>query len=148
MLVPVGQQGLPGPPQAPVLHEPALQVPGRGMHEAPSATHRLEAQQPLFWQVLPEQQICPGAPHAVPATMVPPDPPLPAPPEPDPPLPVPPEPDPPLPVLPPVPTIPPLPAPPAALPPVSLPASPPLPTVEVSPPVPPGGGEVVDPLQP
>jgi hypothetical protein len=57
VLVPVGQQGLPGPPQAPVLHEPALQVPGRGKHEAPSATHTLEAQQPLLWQVLPEQQI-------------------------------------------------------------------------------------------
>jgi len=132
VLVPVGQQGLPGPPQAPVLHEPALQVPGRGMHEAPLATQRLEAQQPLFWQVLPEQQICPGPPHAVPATVVPPDPPLPAPPAPDPPLP------------PPVPTIP-LPAP---LPPVSLPASPPLPSVELSPPVPLGGDEVLDPLQP
>jgi hypothetical protein len=39
VLVPVVQQGLPGPPQAPALQEPALQVPASGRHEPPSATH-------------------------------------------------------------------------------------------------------------
>lgn len=136
VLVPVGQQGLPGPPQAPVLHEPALQVPGSGRHELPSATHTLEAQQPPLLQVLPEQQICPGPPHPVPTTMVPPEPPAP-------PLPEPPEPEPPLLVVPPAPVIPPEPAPPSA-----LPASPPLPVADVSPPFPLAGGDSVAPLQP
>ena len=90
VLVPLVQQGLPGPPQAPVLQDPAVQVPARGRHEPPSATHRPETQQPLLWQVFPAQQICPGAPQAVPTTVEPPDPPLPVPPDPDPPLPLPP----------------------------------------------------------
>ena len=148
VLVPVLQQGLPGPPQAPALQLPLLQVPARGKQLAPSATQRFEAQQPLPWQVLPEQQICPGPPHAVPTDVVPPAPPLPAPPEPEPPLL-----DPPAPMaasgL--VPKIPSLPTPTVPTPPVPLPLappppSPPVPTTEVSPPVPLGGG--LDSLQP
>lgn len=142
VLVPLVQQGLPGPPQAPVLQDPAVQVPARGRHEPPSATHRPETQQPLLWQVFPAQQICPGAPQVVPTTVEPPEPPLPAPPEADPPLPLPPAgavvppatvpllaapPAPPL-TVPPAPGVvppaaltPPLPAPPAVSPPIVLP---------------------------
>ena len=159
VLVPVVQQGLPGPPQAPVLQDPALHVPARGRHEPPSATQILETQQPLLRQVFPEQQIFPGSPHVAELLVDPPDPPLPAPPEPDPPLLVPPAPAPavgvvppaPVPavgVVPPAPVIPPLSTPPDELPPDPPLPSPPVPVTEVSPPVPPVGSKLLDPLQP
>lgn len=172
VLVPVVQHGLPGPPQAPVLQDPPLQVPASGRHEPPSATQRLETQQPLVLQVFPAQQICPGPPHVVPMTVVPPDPPLPLPPAPDPPAGDPPLTAPPPPaavvappavggveppaagmlpptvgVMPPAPVAPPLagmpPAPPD--PPSPLP---PVPVAEVSPPVPSCGKGGLDDLQP
>jgi len=63
VLVPVGQQVLPGPPQLPSLHEPLTQVPGIGMQLAPLATQMLATQQPSFWQLLPAQHSCPGPPQ-------------------------------------------------------------------------------------
>ncbi len=54
--VPVVQHGLPGPPQLPALQAPLAQVPAMGEQLAPLATHTLDTQQPLFWQMLPEQQ--------------------------------------------------------------------------------------------
>ena len=128
VLVPVVQQGLPGPPQAPVLQDPALQVPASGRHEPPSATQILETQQPLVLQVFPAQQTCPGPPHVVPMTVEPPEPPAAEPPLPAPPAPEPPLTDPPagfaeppaLTVLPPAPVTPPLITPPAGLPPAPL----------------------------
>jgi hypothetical protein len=62
--VPVVQQGLPGPPQVPALQLPLAQVPGMGKQLPPLATQRLETQQPLLWQVLPEQHSWPGPPQA------------------------------------------------------------------------------------
>jgi hypothetical protein len=112
VLVPVGQQGLPGPPHAPVLQDPPLQVPGIGMQLLPLATQRFWTQQPSLLQVLPEQHSCPGPPHATLGTT----PPLP----PEPPLP------PPLPPAPPL--LPPLPPPVFSLPPPPKP--PPLPPVK------------------
>lgn len=92
VLVPVVQQGLPGPPQLPELQLPFAQVPGIGVQLLPLATHRLETQQPLLWQLLPEQQGCPGPPQASElGTIVPPAPPADTPPAP-PPLPMPPTP--------------------------------------------------------
>lgn len=105
--VPVVQQGLPGPPQLPALQLPLLQVPGIGMQLLPFPTQMLETQQPLSWHELPEQQSCPGPPHAVPVITAPPAPPLEEPPAPallpppwmaSPPAPPPPSPVPPLPV--------------------------------------------------
>jgi len=173
VLVPVVQQGLPGPPQAPVLQDPAVQVPASGRHELPSVTQILETQQPLVLQVFPAQQICPGPPHVVPTTVDPPDPPealppealppLPDPPEALPPAPLPPLPAPPAPppargvepptvgVIPPAPVTPPLTTPPDVLPPApEEPPSPlpPVPVTEMSPPVPSCGKAVLDDLQP
>jgi len=110
--VPVVQQGLPGPPQLPLLQLPLLQVPGIGMQLLPFATQMLETQQPASLQVLPEQHICPGPPHAELVVTVPP--------VPEPPLP-----EPLVPALPPVPGL-------LVLPPEPLP-----PPVEGSPPEPP-----------
>ena len=74
VLVLVLQQGLPGPPQAPVLQLPLLHVPCNGKQLAPLATQTFEAQQPLFAQEFPAQQIWPGPPQAVPGITVPPEP--------------------------------------------------------------------------
>jgi hypothetical protein len=82
VLVLVLQQGLPGPPQAPELQLPLLQVPCNGKQAAPLATQRFEAQQPLLAQVLPAQQTWPGPPQAVPSVTVPPEPPAALPPAP------------------------------------------------------------------
>ena len=41
VLVLVLQHGLPGPPHAPALQLPLVQVPGRGKQLLPLATHRL-----------------------------------------------------------------------------------------------------------
>jgi hypothetical protein len=161
LLVPLVQQGLPGPPQAPSLHEPALQVPGRGRHAPPLATHMPERQQPLLLQVLPEQQYCPGPPHVALAPAAPPaavTPPVPAPPlalTPPPPKMMPPLP--PLlvtaasslPPAPPLPTMPPVPSPPVDVTPPPLPPSPGTvvpPSPPAPPPVPPS--LVLDPLHP
>lgn len=97
VLVLVLQQGRPGPPQLPFVPQlPLLHVPGSGEQLDPLATQMLRAQQPLFAQLLPGQQSWPGPPHAVPAGMVPPDPPLALPPVPTT-------------ITPPVPTFPPVP---------------------------------------
>jgi hypothetical protein len=73
--VPLVQQGLPGPPQAPVLQLPLAQVPGRGTQLLPLATQIFTTQQPSPWQVLPEQHSCPGPPHGLElGTIAPPDP--------------------------------------------------------------------------
>jgi hypothetical protein len=82
VLVLVLQQGLPGPPHAPVLQLPLLQVPCNGRQLAPLATQMFEAQQPLFAQELPAQQIWPGPPQPVPSVAVPPEPPVTLPPAP------------------------------------------------------------------
>jgi hypothetical protein len=80
VLVLVLQQGLPGPPQAPELQLPLLHVPGNGKQLAPLATQIFEAQQPLFAQELPAQQIWPGPPQ--PTVTAPPEPPAAFPPAP------------------------------------------------------------------
>ena len=144
VLVPEVQQGLPGPPHAPALQVPALQVPGTGKQELPLATHMPEMQQPLLVHALPEQQSCPGPPQAPPPLVVPP---APLPPLPVPPDPVgasslaasclaPPEPS----------ATPPEPLPPDALPPVPSPPSPPDPVSGAS--SLPESGWLLDPLQP
>lgn len=92
VLVPVVQQGLPGPPHAPALQLPLLHVPGMGRHEPPLVTQIPDTQQPPSLHELPEQHNWVGEPHADPTTVVPPvpapaAPPLPAPPTPTPPAP-------------------------------------------------------------
>jgi hypothetical protein len=82
VLVLVLQQGLPGPPHAPELQLPLLQVPCSGKQLPPLATQMFEAQHPLFAQPLPAQQIWPGPPQAVPGVSVPPEPPAALPPAP------------------------------------------------------------------
>lgn len=147
VLVLVLQQGLPGPPQLPVVPQlPLLQVPGSGVQAAPLVTQTFRAQQPLLAQVFPEQQSCPGPPHAA-AWVLPPEPPL-APPAPTTTVP-------PVPGFPPVPTttVPPVPG----LPPVPggtvevlvlVPPPPPLPpSPSIAPPAPPSPA-VVPPAAP
>jgi hypothetical protein len=123
VLVPVVQQGLPGPPHAPALQLPLLQLPAIGKQLLPLATHRFPAQQPPSRQVLPEQQIWPGLPQTVPTVVLPP---LLAPPEP----------------LPPLPPLPPGPPPAARVPPTPIPPDPiasvpPAPAAAPDPPLPP-----------